>query len=52
MTESHRPTPVFRGFRRLRRWAKHTPNGDIALGLITIGGVMLVVAVVLAFIVF
>ena len=36
------------GHRRLRRWAKHTPNGEIALTLITVGAVLLAAAVVLA----
>ena len=37
-----------RPYRRVRRWAKHTPNGEIALTLITVGAVLLVAAVVLA----
>jgi hypothetical protein len=37
-----------RQFRRVRHWAKHTPNGEIALTLIMIGAVLLVAAVLLA----
>ena len=33
---------------RIRSWAKHTPNGEIALTLISIGAVLLVVAVIAA----
>ncbi|MDQ6936266.1 MAG: hypothetical protein M3140_00915 [Actinomycetota bacterium] len=39
-------------YRRLRRWARHTPNGTIALNMITAGLVFILAAVVLAFLVF
>lgn len=35
-------------YRRVRSWAKHTPNGEIALTLISIGAVLLVLAVIAA----
>lgn len=34
--------------RRLRRWARHTPNGEIALMMIGIGVALVFVAVVVA----
>jgi hypothetical protein len=39
-------------YRRLRRWAQNTPNGTIALNMITAGLALILVAVVLALIVF
>ena len=41
-----------RPYRRLRRYARHTPNGTIAVNMIVAGLVLLVVAVVLAVVVF
>jgi hypothetical protein len=37
-----------RRIRRMRRWAKHTPNSLIALNLIAIGALLAVATVVLA----
>ena len=34
-----------RPVRRLRRWARHTPNGDIALTLIALGVTLVFVAI-------
>jgi hypothetical protein len=39
---------VLRPFRRLRRWARHTPNGTIALNLCVLGLVLLLLAGILA----
>jgi len=44
---SRRRSAVGRPYRRLRRWARHTPNGDIALTLMGIGVALVFVAVVL-----
>jgi hypothetical protein len=38
-----------RPYRRLRRWARHTPNGTIALNLIGVGILLVFVAVLMAF---
>lgn len=46
-----RSTPSRRPIRRLRRWARHTPNGEIALTMLVAGAVLLVIALVLAVIV-
>jgi len=35
-------------YRKLRRWARHTPNGTIALNMITAGVALIFVAIVLA----
>ena len=37
-----------RPFRRMRRWARHTPNGTIAMNLFVLGLALLVLAAVLA----
>jgi len=39
---------LLRPFRRIRRWARHTPNGTIALNLVVFGLVLLFVAGILA----
>jgi DNA-binding CsgD family transcriptional regulator len=41
-----------RPIRRLRRWARHTPNGTIALNMISTGIALILVAIILAFVVF
>jgi hypothetical protein len=41
-----------RPYRRLRRWARHTPNGTMALNMISVGVALIFLAVVLAFFVF
>lgn len=48
MTSSH-GWRLTRPYRRLRRWARHTPNGTIALNLISIGIVLVFLAIVMAF---
>jgi hypothetical protein len=35
-------------YRRLRRWARHTPNGTIALNMISVGVVLIIVALIIA----
>jgi hypothetical protein len=37
---------VGRPYRRLRRWARHTPNGDIALTMMALGVALIFIAVV------
>jgi hypothetical protein len=39
---------IGRPYRRLRRWARHTPNGDIALNLISLGVALLLLAAIIA----
>jgi hypothetical protein len=36
-----------RPYRRLRRWARHTPNGEIALTMVALGIAMVFAAVIL-----
>jgi hypothetical protein len=43
-----RGTRIGRPYRRLRRWARHTPNGTIALNLVVLGAALLFIAGVLA----
>jgi hypothetical protein len=37
-------------YRRVSRWARHTPNGTIALNMISAGVALIFLATVLAFI--
>jgi high-affinity K+ transport system ATPase subunit B len=46
VTGANRRSLVGRPYRRLRRWARHTPNGDIALTMMAIGIALIFVAVV------
>jgi hypothetical protein len=39
---------IGRPYRRLRRWARHTPNGTIGLNLFVIGLALMAIAGVLA----
>jgi hypothetical protein len=39
-------------YRRLRRWARHTPNGTMALNMMSVGLALIFLAVVLALFVF
>ena len=39
-----------RPYRRLRRWARHTPNGTMALNMISAGVVLIIIAIVIALI--
>ncbi len=50
MTHGYRrqPSRLGRPYRRLRRWARHTPNGTIALNLIAAGIALILLAVVIA----
>jgi hypothetical protein len=47
VTEPHRRSRIGRPYRRLRRWARHTPNGEIALTMVAVGIAMVFAAVVL-----
>ncbi len=51
MTASKGPSRLGRPYRRLRRWARHTPNGDIALTLMALGVVFIFVALIIAVVV-
>lgn len=42
------PGPTQRNVRRLQRWAKHTPNGQIAFTFIAAGAVLAVIAIIIA----
>jgi len=44
---SPRRSLLGRPYRRLRRWARHTPNGTIAVNMIIAGLVLVLAAVVL-----
>ncbi len=46
MSDSAGHRRVGRPWRRLKRWARHTPNGDIALVLVSLGVALIFVAVV------
>ena len=46
---SPRGPRITRPYRRLRRWARHTPNGTMALNLISIGILLIFLAIVMAF---
>ena len=48
MTESERHGRAGRPWRRAKRWARHTPNGEIALVLVSVGIALIFVAVVIA----
>jgi hypothetical protein len=37
-----------RPYRRLRRWARHTPNGTIALNMVSAGLALIIIAVIIA----
>jgi DNA-binding CsgD family transcriptional regulator len=45
---SPRRSRIGRPYRRLRRWARHTPTGTIALNMIATGLTLILVAVVIA----
>ncbi len=47
-----RRSRIDRSYRRLRRWARHTPNGTIALNMMSAGIALIVLAIILAVIVF
>lgn len=46
----HRRRRIGRPYRRLRRWARHTPSGEIALVLVAMGIALVFVALVVAFV--
>lgn len=48
MSTPRRGSLIGRPYRRLRRWARHTPNGDIALAMMAIGMVLVLTAAVIA----
>jgi hypothetical protein len=48
VTSPRRRSSVGRPYRRLRRWARHTPNGDIAVTLMGLGVALVFIAVIIA----
>jgi len=42
---------IGRPYRRLRRWARHTPNGTIAMNMVVAGVVLIIIALVLALVI-
>lgn len=48
MPDTQRRSALGRPYRRLRRWARHTPNGEIAVTMIALGIVLVFLAVLLA----
>ena len=48
VTLSERRSRRGRPYRRLRRWARHTPNGEMAITLICLGVAFLALAAILA----
>jgi hypothetical protein len=42
---------IGRPYRRLRRWARHTPNGTIALNMMAVGVALIFLAIVIAVVV-
>jgi len=52
VTRPLRRSRIGRPYRRLRRWARHTPNSQIAASMIITGAALLAIAVVLAYVVF
>lgn len=50
MTTPQRPR-IGRPYRRMRRWARHTPNGTMALNMISVGVVLILAAIIIAAIV-
>lgn len=47
-----RGSRIGRPMRRLRRWARHTPNGTMALNMISIGVALIFIAGMIAAIAF
>lgn len=47
MIQPHR-SRIGRPLRRLRRWARHTPNGTMALNMVSIGVGLIFIAAMLA----
>lgn len=47
---SRQRTRIGRPYRRVRRWARHNPNGTVAVNLIFLGGGLVLVAVLVALI--
>ncbi|WP_338183429.1 hypothetical protein [Jatrophihabitans sp.] len=43
-----RSSRLTRPYRRLRRWARHTPNGTIALNIAALGLALMLLAGILA----
>ncbi len=51
MTQPHRPR-IGQPLRRLRRWARHTPNGTMALNMMSVGVALIFIAAIIALFVF
>ena len=39
---------IGRPYRRLRRWARHTPNGTMALNMMSAGVALIFIAIIIA----
>ncbi|WP_375504102.1 hypothetical protein [uncultured Jatrophihabitans sp.] len=52
MPDDRGPSRNGRTLRRLRRWARHTPNGEIALTMVCVGVALVFIAGIAAFAVF
>lgn len=50
MVLEHRRSRLGRPYRRLRRWVRHTPTGEIALAMVAAGVALVFVALVIAFV--
>ena len=48
VSSPRRGSATGRPYRRLRRWARHTPNGEIALAMMAVGLVLVLAAALIA----
>lgn len=48
MTDLQRRSRAGRPWRRAKRWARHTPNEEIALILVSVGIALIFIAIVIA----
>jgi hypothetical protein len=51
MSASGDRSRIGRPYRRLRRWARHTPNGEMAVTLMSLGVALLFAAAIIAVVV-
>jgi hypothetical protein len=49
VSESRGHSRIGRPYRRARRWARHTPNGEIALAMMAVGVAFVFIAAIVAF---
>jgi hypothetical protein len=48
VTGFERRSRIGRPLRHVKRWARHTPNGDIAVILVSVGIALIFVAIIIA----